>query len=159
LDVSWADAAKARKLRHFFQKHGRVYIVVDADSDDVRVPESIKGDPALRLVLNVRMPQSVHILDHALESDFSFSGKVFPCHIPMRRIWAAYVPEQAPGAGILWENDMPAAVRTVVSAVRTLEKNGSHVAGHKGVSDQAGGSCVSSAKSPSGKRRHLRVVK
>jgi len=147
LDTSWSDAAKAKKLRSFFQKHGRIYVVVDASAEDVRVPESLKGDPALSLVLNVRMPQSIHIHDNALESELSFSGRVFPCHVPIRNIWAAYVPEQGIDAGVLWEDDIPESVRTVVSAARKLQDM--DVEGGRG----------EKAVSVERQVRHLRVVK
>lgn len=119
--LNFTDAAKAKKLKEFFQKHGRIYIIVDATSDDVTVPEFLKGDPALRLVLNLRMPQPIHIRDDALESDFSFSGQVYTCHIPMKRIWSAYLPEGDMEHGIVWEEDVPETIRAVVNAVRKLQ--------------------------------------
>jgi len=155
LGTNSADAAKARKLRAFFQKHGRIFIVVDATAEAVRVPQYLKSDPALRLVLSVRMPQPISFHDDALKSELSFSGKVFPCRIPMRYIWASYVPEQGMDAGILWEADMPDSIRAVVSAARKLhevtqqdEEVGSSAAG-------------GDAETPPVKRqiRHLRVVK
>ena len=74
MSLSFADAAKAKQLREYFAEHSRIYIVVDATSDDVDLPDSLKGDPALRLILNSRMPQMIHIREDALESNFSFSG-------------------------------------------------------------------------------------
>ena len=103
MSLSFANAAKAKKLKAFFQQHGRIYIVVDATSDEVVVPGFLKGDPALRLVLNIRMPQVIHIRDDALESDFSFSGQICTCRIPMRQIWAAYLPEGDMEQGMIWE--------------------------------------------------------
>jgi len=123
MSLSFADAAKAKKLNDFFQKHGRIYIVVDATSDEVIVPSFLKGDPALRLVLNMRMPQAIHIRDDALESDFSFSGQVYTCLIPMERIWAAYLPEGDMEHGIVWEENVPETIRAVVSAVRSLQED------------------------------------
>jgi len=90
MSLSFSDAAKAKQLREYFNRHGRIYIVVDATRDEVVVPESLHGDPALRLVLNVRMPQTIRIQDDRLDSDFSFSGQIFGCQIPMHTIWAAY---------------------------------------------------------------------
>lgn len=122
--LSFTDAAKAKKLKAFFQKHGRIYVIVDATSDEVVVPDFLKGDPALRLVLNLRMPQPIHIRDDALESDFSFSGQIYHCHIPMCRIWSAYLPEGDMEHGIVWEEDVPETIRAVVSAVRSLQEEG-----------------------------------
>jgi len=124
MSLSFANAAKAKKLKEFFQQHGRIYIVVDATSDEVVVPDFLKGDPALRLVLNMRMPQVIHIREDLLESDFSFSGQIHTCRIPMSRIWAAYLPEGDIEQGIIWEEDVPETIRAVVSAVRSLQEDG-----------------------------------
>lgn len=123
MSLSFANAAKAKKLNEFFQQHARIYVVVDATSDDVIVPNFLKGDPALRLVLNIRMPQPIHIREDALESDFSFSGQVYTCRIPMDRIWAAYLPEGDMEHGIVWEEDVPETIRAVVNAVRNLQED------------------------------------
>lgn len=125
MSLSFTDAAKARALRKYFARHGRIYIVVDATSDDVLLPESLRGDPALRLVLNSRMPQPILIRDDRLDSDFSFSGEVFSCQIPMHRIWAAYLPDGDLEQGLIWGDDAPEIIKTIVKAVRsnTLDKD------------------------------------
>ena len=119
MSLSFSDAAKAKKLREYFNRHGRIYIVVDATQDDVLVPESLSGDPALRLVLNMRMPQVIHINDDRLDSDFSFSGQIFSCQIPMHRIWAAYLPEGELEQGIIWDDSVPEMIKAIVQAVRS----------------------------------------
>jgi len=120
MSIELAGAAKARELREYFSRHGRIYIVVNATSDEVQVPEHLHGDPALRLVLNVRMPQHIHINDEVLESDLTFSGSPYHCVIPMHAVWAAYMPEQQLENGILWEEDVPETIRAVVKAVRGM---------------------------------------
>jgi len=161
LNASWSDAAKAKKLRGFFQKHGRIYIVVNASEKDVRVPEDLKGNPALQIVLNVRMPQSITFHDDALESKLSFSGHVFPCRIPMHCIWAAYVPEHGFDAGILWESDVPDPVKAVLSAACKLQETDQRPV--RDAADRVIPDSVKGKKAgiqPSGRRgRHLRVVK
>ncbi|MDQ6957505.1 MAG: ClpXP protease specificity-enhancing factor SspB [Mariprofundaceae bacterium] len=122
MTVEFAGAAKAKQLREYFTRHGRIYIVVNATDDDVIVPEHLHGDPALRLVLNVRMPQAIIIKDGVLESKLSFSGNLFHCSIPMQAIWAAYMPEQQIENGILWEDDIPETIRAVVKAVRGMRE-------------------------------------
>ncbi len=119
MSLSFSDAVKARQLREYFNRHGRIYIVVDATRDEVIVPESLHGDPALRLVLNVRMPQQISIGDDKLDSDFSFSGRIFSCHIPMHTIWAAYLPEGDLEQGIIWDDCVPEMIKTIVQAVRS----------------------------------------
>jgi len=119
MSLSFSDAAKAKALREYFSRHGRIYIVVDATSDNVLLPENLKGDPALRLVLNSRMPQPILIHDDRLNSDFSFSGQVCSCQIPMQAIWAAYLPDGDLEQGIIWDEDVPELIKAIVKAVRS----------------------------------------
>ncbi|OIO71638.1 MAG: hypothetical protein AUJ57_06920 [Zetaproteobacteria bacterium CG1_02_53_45] len=119
MSLSFTNAAKAKKLREYFNRHGRIYIVIDATSDDVQLPDNLKGDPALRLVLNVRMPQRIHIADDRIDSDFSFSGRIYPCQIPMHTIWAAYLPEGELEQGIIWDDSVPEMIKAIVQAVRS----------------------------------------
>ena len=111
MSINFEDALKAKKLRDFFYEHKRIFILVDAVADDVQLPEHLKHDHALPLVLNARMPQAIHIRDSLLESDFSFSGVSQHCVIPMARIWAAYLPERDLSSGIIWEDAIPESVR------------------------------------------------
>jgi len=161
MSLSFANAAKAKKLKAFFQQHGRIYIVVDATSDEVVVPGFLKGDPALRLVLNMRMPQVIHIREDALESDFSFSGQVYTCRIPMGRIWAAYLPEGDMEQGIIWEEDVPETIRAVVSAVRSLQEDTSDPERETPAveASESEESLEADEKSEEKRVRHLRVVK
>ena len=119
MSLSFSDAAKAKTLREYFSRHGRIYIVVDATSDDVLLPDNLKGDPALRLVLNSRMPQAIMIRDDRLDSDFSFSGIVHSCRIPMHTIWAAHLPDGDLKQGIIWDEDVPELITAIVKAVRS----------------------------------------
>jgi stringent starvation protein B len=119
MNLSFSDAAKAKQLREYFNRHGRIYIVVDATRDEVIVPEHLRGDPALRLVLNLRMPQPIHIRDDRGDSDFSFSGQIFACSIPMHTIWATYLPEGEIEQGIIWDDSVPEMIRVIVQAVRS----------------------------------------
>jgi len=119
MSLSFADAAKAKELRDYFNRYGRIYIVVDATGDDVVLPDNLKGDPALRLVLSLRMPQQIHIRDDRLDSDFSFSGQIYACRIPMHTIWAAYQPEGELEQGIIWDDSVPEIIKSMVQAVRS----------------------------------------
>jgi len=120
MTIQFADIAKAKQLRDFFQQYGRIYVVVDATSDAVDVPDFLRGDPALRLALNVRMPQAIYIKDDALTSNFSFSGQSHLCRIPMANIWAAYQPDGDIEQGLIWEDSVPETIRLVVNAARAL---------------------------------------
>ena len=152
MSLSFADAAKAKKLREFFARHGRIYIIVDATGDDVQVPDHLRGDPALRLVLNARMPQPIYIRDDALESEFSFSGEIYACRLPMHAIWATYLPDDNIENGIIWEENVPETIRTIVQAVRDMTP-GKESSAEEAAADEK-------ASSPPGKKvRHLRVIK
>jgi stringent starvation protein B len=180
MSLSFSDASKAKALREYFSRHGRIYIVVDATSDDVLLPENLKGDPALRLVLNSRMPQPILIHDNRLDSDFSFSGQTYSCQIPMHAIWAAYLPDGALEQGIIWDDDVPELIKAIVQAVRSnmpdnnetknTEQEGSNKmpsAGNKQDSTAAanvsvidgGTTAGKKANRPGRKTSHLRVVK
>lgn len=156
MSLSFPDAAKARKLREFFTRHGRIYIVVDATDAAVHVPEHLKGDPALRLVLNQRMPQPIYIRDDALDSELSFGGQVYACHIPMKSIWAAYLPEGDMEHGLVWDDAVPEMIRSVVKAVRGMQ-SGEAGAPAEGAEEEA---VDSDSAQPKGRKvRHLRVIK
>jgi len=177
MSLSFSDAAKAKKLREYFNRHGRIYIVVDATQDDVIVPESLSGDPALRLVLNMRMPQVIRINDDRIDSDFSFSGQIFSCQIPMHTIWAAYLPDGALEHGIIWDDSVPEMIKAIVQAVRSnmsdegVQELHDHKADNKASSEAKGntaavitvieGGAKDGVSDTSQKRKtnHLRVVK
>jgi len=178
MSLSFSDAAKAKALREYFSRHGRTYIVVDATSDDVLLPENLKGDPALRLVLNSRMPQAIMIRDDRLDSDFSFSGQAYSCRIPMHAIWATYLPDGDLEQGIIWDDDVPEFIKAIVKAVRSnmpdkdeaaqteQEDSGKAAAGDRqdstaaGVSVVDGGAAADKKSScPDRKTGHLHVVK
>ena len=167
MSIELAGAAKARELREYFSRHGRIYIVVNTTGDDVLVPEYLHGDPALRLVLNVRMPQHIRITDDCLESDFTFSGSPFHCVIPMHAIWAAYMPEQQLENGILWEDDVPEMIRAVVKAVRGMrddveaaDDSDAASGPSRPVQSVPDDGADNGTPSPAGRRvGHLRVVK
>ncbi len=156
MSVSFSDAAKARQLRDFFARYGRVYIVVNATGDDVRIPPHLRGDPALRLILNQRMPQPIHIRDDALVSDFSFGGQAYSCHIPMHTIWAVYPAAGELEQGIVWEQDVPETIRALTQAARELaEQEEQQIS-----SDETEGSeAQAQPELPGRKVRHLRIVK
>jgi len=116
MSIDFSSKAKAKQLRDFFSDNGRIYIVVDATADAVDVPEFLKGDPALRLVLNTRMPQPIYIRDDAVASVFSFSGQSHDCHIPLQHIWAAYHPDRDLESGLVWEDAVPEMIRAVIAA-------------------------------------------
>lgn len=159
MSLSFSDAAKAKQLREFFARHGRIYIVVDATGDEVDVPDYLKGDPALRLVLNVRMPQPIYISDGMIESEFSFSGQAHLCRIPMHMIWATYLPGGEMEQGIIWEQDVPETIRSVVQAVRGLHQEKAAPSSAE-METEAGMEEEAPAEQPPGRQvRHLRVIK
>jgi len=123
VSISFEDALKAKQLREYFNEKGRVYIVVDATRDEVDVPDFLKGDPALRLVLNARMPQPIYIRDSFLESNFTFSGLAHHCVVPMNCIWAAYQPDADMSSGLIWDEAIPETVKAMMDAIAELEEH------------------------------------
>jgi len=158
MEVEFAGAAKAKQLREYFARYGRIYIVVNATGDTVIVPEHLHGDPALRLVLNARMPQAIIIKKDVLESKFSFSGNLFFCSIPMQAIWAAYVPEQQIENGILWEEDVPETIQTMMQAVQSAQDD-SDETGIKTNPDMQALDSTDEVKQSGRRVGHLRVIK
>ncbi len=156
MESNIANAAKARKLKQYFERHGRIFIVVDASRDGVVLPDHLLGDPALKLILNVRMPQPIYFRDDYLESTFSFSGQSFACHIPLEAIWAACLSNQEIDNGMIWEKDMPESVQEVLSAVRNLQETDSGQS-----ENQPEGDTVKKAETDKAQktRKHLRVIK
>jgi len=148
------NSAKSRKLKEYYVRHGRIFIVIDATRDDVKAPKHLLGDPALKLVLNVRMPQPIYFHNDYLESDFSFSGRSVACHIPMQAIWAAYLPNKETDGGILWEEDIPESVQAVLKSVQNQQEIDSQydqpVSSNKVDTEKA---------APKKGKRHLRIVK
>ncbi len=152
--IDFTQAAKARQLKNYFQQHGRIYIVVDASREDCIVPQHLKHDPALSLVLNTRMPQAIEIDANGVRSRFSFSGQPFDCHIPLAALWAAYLPGGNMEDGLIWEQDVPAVVRTVLDMVaqQAAEQQATDDA------DSAASTASSAAPEPAPVPR-LRIVK
>ncbi len=122
MPIRFEDALKAKQLREYFYEHKRIFILVDATADDVELPEHLKGEHALPLVLNVRVPEPIYIRDTFLESNFSFSGVKHHCVIPMGRIWAAYLPGKDLSSGIVWENAMPEVVKLVMQGAEDIKQ-------------------------------------
>ena len=153
MSINFQDALKAKKLRDFFHETGRIYVVVDATRDEVDVPDFLRGDPALRLVLNARMPQPIYIRDSFIESNFTFSGVAHHCVLPMNCIWAAYQPDLSLDSGLLWDDDIPETVQAMMASISDLEE-GEQIVEEESKEDK---SRVASTKGK--KFGHLRVIK
>jgi len=163
VSINFEDALKAKKLRQFFNDTGRIYIVVDATRDEVEIPSFLKGDPALRLVLNARMPQPIYIRDSFLESNFTFSGTAHHCVIPMDCIWAAYQPDLDMTSGLIWDDAIPETVQAMMAAMGDLaEEEEIHVKVVEGSPAKEESMTDGEQKAEIGKGRkvgHLRVIK
>jgi len=160
MSICFEDALKAKKLRNFFTEHGRIYIVVDASCDEVMVPDFLRGDAGLRLVLNSRMPQQIHIRDGFVESNFSFSGASHHCVIPMGSIWAAYLPDASLESGIVWEEDVPETIQLMMQAMDELGIDGEPDLKDQVISKDDSESIKKDPSAVAGRQvGHLRVVK
>jgi len=114
MSIDFSQKAKAKQLNDYFQSSGRIYIVIDGTADAVDVPDYLKGDPALRLALNVRMRQPIYIRDEGVSSVLSFSGQAHDCFVPLQYIWAAYEPDGDLESGLIWEDAVPEVVRAAL---------------------------------------------
>ncbi|MDX8397470.1 MAG: ClpXP protease specificity-enhancing factor SspB [Mariprofundaceae bacterium] len=158
MTINFADLAKTKQLRDFFQQHGRIYIVIDATHDDVKVPDFLKDDPALRLVLNNRMPQAIYIKDGEVSSVFSFSGQSHRCTIPVSRIWAAYQPDNESAQSLTWEDAVPGNIRDLVDAARSIPEDDGEDQNPQSIAS-TDSTAEKSTDSSARKKSHLRVVK
>ncbi|PIQ33297.1 MAG: hypothetical protein COS35_06415 [Zetaproteobacteria bacterium CG02_land_8_20_14_3_00_50_9] len=157
--ASIEQAAKAKSIRDLFNRFGRIYIVVDATASDVEVPDFLAGDPSLRLVLNMRMPQQIHIRDHEIASDFSFSGRIHACRIPMARIWAAYSPDSDINHGLTWEDSIPETIRILMQAAQNFG-DGAEEFDIEEFEEAISQAVEAKPEQPAGRQvGHLRVVK
>jgi len=94
-----------------------------------------------------------------LESNFSFSGVSQHCVIPMKRIWAAYLPEQDLSSGILWETDMPESVKKQVQQEVNMPEEEMQALADAAVEKSNAAAEKTKASGTGRKVRHLRVVK
>jgi len=122
VSIDFTQKAKAKQLKDYFQTSGRIYIVVDGTADAVDIPQYLKGDPALRLALNVRMAQPIYIRDTGVSSVLSFSGKAHDCFIPLQCIWGAYEPDGDLESGLIWEDVVPDVIRAALIEQASIEK-------------------------------------
>jgi len=160
MSVNFTDALKAKQLRDFFYEHKRIFILVDAAAEDVQLPEHLKHDHALPLVLNARMPQPIHIRDSLLESNFSFAGVSQHCVIPMKRIWAAYLPEQDLSSGMVWEVDIPKSLMKQMQQEGIVEGELDDDVPEEKMGTLADTTVEKASESEIGRKvHHLRVVK
>jgi stringent starvation protein B len=108
------------------------------------------------------MPQPIYISEGMIESEFSFSGQVHHCRIPMRMIWATYLPGGEMEQGLIWEQDVPETIRSVVQAVRGLspEQEADALPAEAEPEPEASSDQEASGEQPPGRQvRHLRVIK
>ncbi|MBF0159312.1 MAG: hypothetical protein HQL58_07280 [Magnetococcales bacterium] len=99
---------KADVVRILLNQEGRVMLCLDATCSGVAVPRRFASDQGLRLILNIQMPQPIHIGANAIESELRFGGIPHYCIIPYQALWGAYNPDT--GHGMLWRDSMPEEV-------------------------------------------------
>lgn len=162
MSIDFNQQAKAKQLNDYFQSCGRIYIVVDGTADSVDIPDYLRGDPALRLALNVRMPQPIHIRADGVASVLSFSGKNHACFIPLSCIWGAYQPDGDLENGLIWEDAVPAVIRQamlaqVTEAPSSIPPEDAEVAATP--EPEPEDPTVNDAPSRPTKAPHLRIVK
>ncbi len=102
---------------------GDTMICVDSRHPGVQVPAAHRGDPNLRLILNLGFRHRIQVLDEGVEAELLFRGEPYLCWIPFESLWAAYDP--GTGAGVLWPEHVPLELRSLVEeAMKAQEKQG-----------------------------------
>ena len=96
---------KASVIRFLLENEGRVMVCLDATKKGVDVPRRFGSDSALMLVLNVNMPQPIHILPDSVASELRFGGIPHYCVIPYTALWSVFNPDT--NHGVLWPDSLP----------------------------------------------------
>lgn len=96
-------------------------IQVDAEREDVRVPEFVRAKWGARLVLDLDASWPLNFAASAvgIELDLAFAGVVTRCALPWEAIYV--VIDRATGRGIVIESHVPASAREGASAPRGSE--------------------------------------
>lgn len=80
---------------------GDTMLCLDARHPEACVPPHQTGNPALRLILNLKFPRPIDVSEEGIGVNLSFGGRRFDCYIPMAALWAAFNPHTMEGT--LWQ--------------------------------------------------------
>ena len=139
---------------------GDTMLCLDARHPEACVPPHQTGNPALRLILNLKFPRPIDVSEEGIGVNLSFGGRRFDCYIPMAAVWAAFNPHTMEGT--LWQES---ASPEVVEGLKAQMQEKRHVEPTAAGVGKPGPTAVprTSSEAPTSasprKRGHLRLVK
>lgn len=123
---------KDEALRELLRTHHSVYIHLDSRRPEVLVPEQLRGNTQLSLVLGLSLPtpvRNLHIDDKGWSATLSFNRALCEVFVPWKAVYLIVgdsgvgidYPEDTPvGAQIHKTQDMPDKAPIPVSRSKTL---------------------------------------
>ena len=87
---------------------GDTMICLDSRYPGVRVPVQHRGNPDLRLILNLNFRHSITTMPDGIQAELLFGGEPCLCWIPYDSLWAVYHPQT--GEGYLWPGKTPVSL-------------------------------------------------
>ncbi|MEW5853513.1 MAG: ClpXP protease specificity-enhancing factor SspB [Myxococcota bacterium] len=87
---------------------GMTMLHLDARTPGVDVPESLRGDPHLRLNLSRRFGRPLEVKDDRVEAVLTFSGRAYRCVVPFTSVFG--MSSHGTGKTLMWPEDIPAEV-------------------------------------------------
>ena len=139
---------------------GDTMLCLDARHADACVPPHQAGNPALRLVLNLKFPRPIEVSEEGIGVNLSFGGRRFDCYIPMGALWAAFNPHTMEGT--VWQESASPEVLEGLKAQMQEKQDAEPAAAGAGkagptVVPRTNGEAPASATPR--KRGHLRLLK
>src|SRR5262245_18367416 len=103
---------------------GDTMLCLDARHQGVCVPPQHANNHALRLILNLNLPQPIEFSTQGVSANLSLGGRRYTCYIPMEAVWAAFNPDTM--QGMMWPDSMPAEVKADLALRQQQEASQSH---------------------------------
>lgn len=148
-----APLSKRAALERLLEQ-GMVMVHLDARRPGVRVPQSLRAEPQLRLNLSYRFAShDLAISDEWVRCSLSFSGQVFYCELPLAAIFA--VTSHVTGEALVWEDTLAGTLEPMAAAPGPLVA----LSGASPLREPTAGRPHEETRSQSGARAHLRLVK
>lgn len=139
---------------------GDTMLCLDARHPEACVPPHQTGNPALRLILNLKFPRPIDVSEEGIGVNLSFGGRRFDCYIPMAALWAAFNPHTMEGT--LWQESASPEVLDGLRAQmqeKGVAEPAAAGAGKVGPTAVPGTNGEVPASATPRKRGHLRLVK
>ncbi|MFQ5716971.1 MAG: ClpXP protease specificity-enhancing factor SspB [Nitrospinales bacterium] len=146
------SATDKRDFLLYLLEKGDALVCLDARKPGVKVPANHKGDPTLRLVLNLNFRRPMEITQEGIYATLAFQGRPSRCVVPFESVWAIFEPSLKEGQ--VWEESVPKDMAPALEPAAPGSQKTSEPRGNPFARKVPGGS--SRAKRD---RSHLRVIK